>query len=494
MPYDTPRNRPRKLFVFMDGTGNEIGDAQTNVLKLYRSLQQDEQQLGHYIMGVGTNDSASPQYRPFQYMKAGFGLAFGLGLEGDMMRAYKWLAINYRSSRQYRQDWLGRHRSIAKKERPPKPEFHSDRIYIVGFSRGAYAARMLAGFIHNFGIVDENNVHLATPAFRAYRSLTKRDHADPARSRRYRKLRQFEFALKPRHKAVRALLLFDTVASMIRLDWPWFTIPDYRSLANVGVHASTDENPSVRIVVHAMAIDERRTFFRNFNWIKSDYYGNRFRRPYQKRSQFLRQRWFAGFHSDIGGSPPEREAGIGKITALWMLRALAEQEAKADAEDMAAQNERRTSKGQTALPPYQDPQHGMRLTGGNEDWYFRGLKSKTNAADIPYCGPDHLAETHNSVFSRGWKPSVSWIWLILEFLPPKYTGRRAKGAVALFRRLWPYYIPMLEPRHIPNDHEVDASVWMRKADTGYNPPNLRGRQAKEGEDFRHWIREQEPLP
>ena len=489
MSSDAPRRHPRKLFLFMDGTGNEIGDAQTNVLKLYRSFQQDDLQFGHYIMGVGTNNSASPQYRPFQYAKAVLGLAFGLGLEDDVMQAYRWLAVHYRSSRDYRQDWLRQHRDIPKKDRPPSPEFHSDRIYIVGFSRGAYAARVLAGFIHKFGIVNENNVHLATPAFRAYRSLTKRDHEDPDNSLRYRKLRQFEFALRPQHKGIRALLLFDTVASIIGLDWPWYTIPEYRSLADLGKHASTGENPSVRIVVHAMAVDERRTFFRNFNWTRTAFYGNRFERPYQKRDQYVRQRWFAGFHSDIGGSPPEHEAGIGKITALWMLRTLAEEEAKADAEDLAALNERRASKGLTALPARPDAQHGMRLMRGNEDWYFYGLKDKTNPAGIPYCGPDHLAKTHNSVFSNGWKPSASWVWLILELLPPKYVGRRAKGPVALFRRLWPYYLPLLEPRHIPDDHEIDASVWMRKADAGHNPPNLEGREPKDGEDDEYWIKQ-----
>lgn len=44
----------RKLVICMDGTGNEIGDSETNVLKFYRSLSQDDDQLTHYILGVGT--------------------------------------------------------------------------------------------------------------------------------------------------------------------------------------------------------------------------------------------------------------------------------------------------------------------------------------------------------------------------------------------------------------------------------------------------------
>ena len=49
MSSDAPQSHPRKLFLFMDGTGNEIGDGQTNVLKLYRSFKQDDLQQAYYM-------------------------------------------------------------------------------------------------------------------------------------------------------------------------------------------------------------------------------------------------------------------------------------------------------------------------------------------------------------------------------------------------------------------------------------------------------------
>src|SRR5206468_7354307 len=62
---------------------------------------------------------------------------------------------------------------------------------------------------------------------------------------------------------------------------------------------------------HALAIDEHRSFFEPTLW------GDPLQTP--DGSQDVNQVWFAGVHSDVGGSYPEAESGLSKITLEWML-------------------------------------------------------------------------------------------------------------------------------------------------------------------------------
>lgn len=461
----------RKLVICMDGTGNEIGDSETNVLKFYRSFSQDAAQKTHYILGVGAYDRQSLLYRPLQKLQGVAGLAFGLGLEDDVLEAYRWLCRNFRTAAGNKRHW----RDDNPRRKMPE-DFADDHIYVVGFSRGSYAARVLAGFINNFGLVKPNDLHLIVGVFRAYRRITMRDTDEPTNVR-YKALRQFGNVMRPRAVPIRALCLFDTVASMIRPDWPWFTLPRYRSLFDLGMHANTSSNPSVRIVIHAMAIDEKRAFFRVLRWLEGEpYFGNRFRDPEEKRQQYVRQRWFAGYHGDVGGSAREDETGIGKITALWMLDALETAEKEADAEDLSVLNAN-LAKGSKPAKSLPSPAPGLRFRKGNKEVYFLGQNFENykthNPGGYHYSGPNPMAPLHNSVFEDGPIPRWSWFWLPLEILI-KSIQRREKCRPAWFRRGLLWYLPLLEPRHIPDDEEVDDSVFIRRDDPKchYDPKNM----------------------
>jgi Uncharacterized alpha/beta hydrolase domain (DUF2235) len=74
-------------------------------------------------------------------------------------------------------------------------------------------------------------------------------------------------------------------------------------------------NPNVRYARHALAIDERRKSFDRVGW------ANRGDNP--DRPEWLQQIWFAGCHSDIGGSYPEDESRLSDIALKWMLEAAA---------------------------------------------------------------------------------------------------------------------------------------------------------------------------
>jgi uncharacterized protein (DUF2235 family) len=72
-------------------------------------------------------------------------------------------------------------------------------------------------------------------------------------------------------------------------------------------------NPDIQIGRHAIAIDERRAFFRNHLWIRPDSASA----PYGPKD--VKQVWFPGVHSDVGGGYSESESGLAKIALEWML-------------------------------------------------------------------------------------------------------------------------------------------------------------------------------
>jgi uncharacterized protein (DUF2235 family) len=453
--------KARKIVICFDGTGNEVGDFQTNIIKLYNALRCDDDQITHYVPGVGTFDEPRLfDWKWRQKARSVAGLAFGLGLEDDVLDAYRFLCRTYKSTAQKNRDWSyeqGLKKQLGVPGKATRPEAQKDHIYIFGFSRGAYAARILAGFIHNFGLIEPDKLHLVTGAFRAYRAVTDHER-DLPHSVTFRQLRRYEDTLKPDQSVpIRALCLFDTVSSMVGFERPLHSLVTNYSPMELRVHANVLSNPSVRIVLHALAVDERRSMFRPLLWEQREpYFGNRFRHDSMKRQQYVRQRWFPGYHSDIGGSPRERESGIGKLTLLWMLDELERQEIAADRED------------RTKAPPDPDrslplPPPGLKLNPKRRKVHFEGANPKASALDgTPYARPDAMAEIHDS---------MSVWWYPLEILPKSIKRRRWPGRLPVF---WKWYLPLEEPRFIPEDHEIDGSVTERMARWPfYRPQNLR---------------------
>jgi uncharacterized protein (DUF2235 family) len=128
-------------------------------------------------------------------------------------------------------------------------------------------------------------------------------------------------------------------------------------------------NPDLRIIRHAVSIDERRAFFRE----------NSFGPPHDPL-QDIREVWFAGVHSDVGGSYPEAESQLSKIALRWML-------CEAELAGLRV-----------------DPQRKADILGGKP----------------PYVAPDPLTKNqHESL--HGW-------WWIAEFWPKIVNVKNAQGA------------------------------------------------------------------
>ena len=363
----------RRIVVLCDGTSNEISEDRTNVLRLYGTLDKNDEQLVFYDPGVGTFGAANAW--SYYYRKAYeiWGLATGWGLDHNVKEAYRFLAETY--------DDGGRNGE-------------PDQIYLFGFSRGAYTARVLAGFIHAIGLMAPINLNLLDYAYSAYKGVSDKDSGDSdardPKQNPFAEVRLFERILAPKRPAIRCLGLFDTVGSVIEIGRLW---PQLRT------HAYTKTNKSVEAVRHAVAIDEMRTMFRPQLWPEgTDYWGGPFK-PKTVKKQDVKEVWFSGVHGDAGGGYPERDSKLAKIPLEWMI-----EETKA---------------------------LGLTYKTRTINEIVLGKNDKK-----PYVKPDPLAAPNNSM-SAGWR--------ILEYLP----RRVSKYDPTTRPTLMGWYIPRCERRTIP---------------------------------------------
>ena len=169
----------------------------------------------------------------------------------------------------------------------------------------------------------------------------------------------------------------------------------------------TGRNPEMKNGIHAVSIDERRCYFRNNLW------GEAF------PGQNLQQVWFAGVHSDVGGSYPHEKIGLSQITLQWMLY------------------------------------HATRLDLLVDPARVRKTLGRTPPA--PPIPPNAMQQINRSLHGFWW-------WL-LEFLPHSYYDSVAK------KKSW--RIPLGARRSIPPDSAFHSTVHEKiERDVLYKPTNL----------------------
>jgi len=343
----------KTIVILLDGTSNEIEHDRTNVLRLYGTLAKDQSQLVLYDPGVGTFGSEGAWSRFRRKGAEVWGLATGWGLDANVKQAYRFLVENYENG--------GKNGK-------------RDQIAIFGFSRGAYTARVLAGFVNAFGLMAPHQLNLLDYAYRAYKRI-----GEDARRQAFEEIRLFDRILRPDHPPIRLLGLFDTVASVIE---------NGRSGLRLKSHAFTRNNRSVETVAHAVAIDERRTMFRPQLWGEErEYHGG----PFDNGNgvpQDVNEVWFAGGHGDVGGGYAEKESAACKIPLLWMI----------DHAKRCGLRFNKRSVNSLVLGEYDDSR---------------------------YVRPDHLGATHETMTAG---------WSVLEFLPrklPQDSGRPSVLGIGL---------------------------------------------------------------
>ncbi len=249
----------KNIVICCDGTGNEFGESKSNVVKLYKMLVQDASQIAYYHPGVGTMGARNALTGISRWWTKVIGLAFGYGISDNIADAYQFLMRNF------------------------QPD---DTVYVFGFSRGAYTARALCGMLYIIGLLREDNEGLIPYSIRMIKEKTI-DFGVAA---------DFNKTFCRECKA-HFVGVWDTVSSV-----GWV----YNVAHFPGTKAT--HNPGMRVIRHAVSINERRAFFRQ----------NLFGPPHDPQ-QDVKEIWFAGVHSDVGGSYPEPESQLSKIALQWMV-------------------------------------------------------------------------------------------------------------------------------------------------------------------------------
>lgn len=283
--------KQKNLVICLDGTGNQIEENLSNVLKLYRTLEKNDEQLVFYDQGVGTLKRTLTWGRRKQQLKHFLGLAFGYGLDRNVLNAYEFLIQNY-------------------SERKTKAGTLSDCIYIFGFSRGAHTARVLAGLIYEIGILRPEQIHLSKAALMAYKQSARKSADDKRNSEGV----NFRRVVQPRVAAVKFLGVFDTVSSVFVPNSKGYWPPLVREKL-----PHTCSNPAVENFRHAVSIDERRRMFRLDGWDENQNFQPNRHSQAEPQTQDAKEVWFSGYHSDVGGGHERMDSGISQYPLIWML-------------------------------------------------------------------------------------------------------------------------------------------------------------------------------
>jgi len=310
----------KNLVLCADGTCNAFGaTSSSNVAKLIEHLDLDDarKQIALYDQGLGTLKSeyqnierfkqdlqhrlgksdallplpppAHSSRRPRDWPFLAAAMTAGYGLEINVGELYTALAESY-------------------EER--------DRVFLFGFSRGAFTVRALAGFLWRFGLPTDGDGARAKTVFQRAWSIFRHEFPDD-----------------PKVAA--------TIAGVVRAqaglaDCPihfmglWDTVKSYGGLRPIML-PHLRHNPAVGCVRHALALDERRGWFEatTWGWLDSDHperrvAGHEYPADRIEASdrqlidrQDIQEVWFTGCHADVGGG--NGNEATSDIALRWML-------------------------------------------------------------------------------------------------------------------------------------------------------------------------------
>jgi uncharacterized protein (DUF2235 family) len=253
----------KNIIVCCDGTDNQFSGDHTNVIRAFKVADGLPGQACYYDPGVGTLPLKGFVTNLGEKWSIIAGLAFGAGLIDDVQEAYGFLMAEYEEG---------------------------DHIYLFGFSRGAFTVRCLAGMINAVGLLYPDCDQLIP-----YATSYWRKHG-PEGSQGAAICAEFK-ATMAQDCPIHFVGVWDTVSS----------VGFFNLFRNMDRYPFTYRNPGVAHVRHAVSIDERRCFFRQNLMGRSD------------PGQDVKNVWFAGVHSDVGGGYSPAEAGLAKLAFEWMM-------------------------------------------------------------------------------------------------------------------------------------------------------------------------------
>lgn len=247
----------KNIVILSDGTGQEGGKGQiSNIFKLYKQLGENtNEQVRFYDKGVGTD------WRKI------FGNAVGRGFAHNVLECYEFLSKNYEDG---------------------------DKIFLFGFSRGAATVRSLSGFICAFGVIPSSNTQLIDKAWDIYKI--------PDKTERKTKIIEFLATQETQMSEIQFLGCYDTVAA---LGHPYKWVSKVIDKFPFWKHRFHDFKLSnyVQNAYQALAIDDKRKTFHPILWDADS-------------NQNIKQVWFCGMHSDVGGG--YKDSALADIPFVWL--------------------------------------------------------------------------------------------------------------------------------------------------------------------------------
>ncbi|WP_051766418.1 DUF2235 domain-containing protein [Saccharothrix syringae] len=270
----------RALVLCLDGTRNEPETGTTNVARVFDLAVKDERQLVYYDPGVGTMGSRAAATRFGKALTRFAGLVVGFGIKDKVEDAYRFLVHHYR---------------------------RGDRIYVFGFSRGAYTARALVGMIRTVGLLRPGADNLVPYALKLYTRGGNRKRTEEQERAFWDLCTRFEARFgnpdfPPRlGRQVEFLGVWDTVKSVGWLNW--------RARYEQAHWPFTRKLPNVGRGRHALALDERRRHYEDYRFDPAQV---------GRGGGRLREMWFPGVHSDVGGTPPD-DHRLADIALKWIV-------------------------------------------------------------------------------------------------------------------------------------------------------------------------------
>jgi uncharacterized protein (DUF2235 family) len=263
----------KNIVVLSDGTWNSP-NSRTNIYVLYKELlERDYKQHVKYIDGVGIGEMG------LDFIIDG---AIALSLDTKIKEGYKYIVNHYNPG---------------------------DDIWLFGFSRGAYTVRCIAGMIRNCGIIKVDRDITTSQvdkridlAYEIYRSRDAIYHPEGKGADDFKKAFSYPDSEKP---VIKFLGLWDTVGAH---GLPGYVIGD--GFKYLEFYDQVVPNV-VNFACQALAIHERTTFFEPCHIL-----------PNSSGTVTIKETWFPGVHSEIGGGTFLTFGGnerISKATMLWMI-------------------------------------------------------------------------------------------------------------------------------------------------------------------------------
>lgn len=270
----------RRLALFLDGTWDKE-EGNTNVWRAkclcsFRGADGKDQKI-FYNPGVGTTFGA--QWR---------GGVFGYGIDDVIVAAYKWLVEAFEDG---------------------------DELFIFGFSRGAYTARSLSGFISRCGLLKLGAPLGIKQLYDRYRkgNVVRTIHQllAPATDKTGLDLEERWMVAHCNPVSVKFTGVWDTVGAITKTNNAKFLTG--------GDHSFLDTNlrKTETYVYHALAVDENRDSFDAT--LLSQYVPNGQPLPFHSPRPLsdVEQRWFVGAHGDVGGG--SYNDLLAQIPLRWLL-------------------------------------------------------------------------------------------------------------------------------------------------------------------------------